>query len=137
MMTRFASAVLAAAALAVGTTPLGTAQERPIAAKAAVPMALQHYQPVTAERLLKPEDGSWLMVRRTYDGWGYSPLDQITPENIGRLQPVWVFSTGVSSGHEAAPIVNGGVMFVATPGNQVLALDAKTGRLLWRYRRPM
>src|SRR5436309_12669877 len=99
--------------------------------------AQERYRPVTAERLLKPEDENWLMVRRTYDGWGYSPLNQITPANIAKLQPEWGFSTGVSSGHEAAPIVNGGVMFVATPGNQVIALDARSGRQLWRYRRPM
>jgi alcohol dehydrogenase (cytochrome c) len=36
---------------------------------------LKEYKPVTAQRLLKPEDGDWLMLRRTYDGWGYSPLD--------------------------------------------------------------
>jgi alcohol dehydrogenase (cytochrome c) len=48
-----------------------------------------------------------------------------------------VFATGVTNGHEAPPIVNGGVMFVATPGNQVIALDARTGGLLWRYRRPI
>ena len=77
------------------------------------------------------------MVRRTYDGWGYSPLDQITSGNVSRLQPVWVFATGVTNGHEAPPIVNNGVMFVATPGNQVIAIDAKTGALLWRYRRPL
>ena len=91
---------------------------------------LQNYKPVTAERLKKPEDGDWLMVRRTYDGWGYSPLDQITPANVTRLQPVWVFATGVTNGHEAPPIVNNGVMFVATPGNQVIAIDAKTGAAL-------
>src|SRR6185503_19827276 len=55
----------------------------------------------------------------------------------GRLQPAWVFSTGVTNGHEAPPIVSDGVMFVATPGNQVIALDAKSGALLWRYRRPL
>ena len=44
-----------------------------------MPAILRNYQPVTAERLLKPEDGNWPMIRRTYDGWGYSPLDQITP----------------------------------------------------------
>ena len=43
----------------------------------------------------------------------------------------------MTNGHEAPPIVNNGVMFVATPGNQVIALDAKTGALLWRYRRPL
>ena len=82
---------------------------------------------MTPDRLKQPDDGDWLMVRRTYDGWGYSPLDQITPANVARLQPAWVFSTGVTNGHEAPPIVNNGVMFVATPGNQVIAIDAKTG----------
>jgi len=101
------------------------------------PAILQKYQPVTAERLLKPSEGDWLMIRRTYDGWGYSPLDQITTSNVARLQPVWVFSTGVPNGHEAPPLVNNGVMFVATPGNQVIAIDAKSGSVLWRYRRPI
>src|SRR5262245_47077240 len=77
---------------------------------------LQQYRPVTSERLLKPADGDWLMVRRTYDGWGYSPLAQITPANVSRLQPVWSLPTGVNNGHEAPPIVSDGVMFVATPG---------------------
>ncbi len=48
--------------------------------------------------------------------------------------PSWSFSTGAINGHEATPIVNNGVMFVATPGNQVIAIDARTGSLLWRYR---
>ena len=98
---------------------------------------LQNYKPVTTERLKKPDDGDWLMARRTYDGWGYSPLAQITAANVGRLRPVWVFSTGVNNGHEAPPIVNAGVMFVATPGNQVIAIEAGTGTVLWRYRRPL
>ena len=102
-----------------------------------MPPMLQSYKAVTAERLKKPEDGDWLMVRRTFDGWGYSPLGQLTPANVSRLRPVWVFATGERSGHQAPPMVNNGVMFVATPGNQVIALDAKTGSLLWRYRRPM
>ena len=98
---------------------------------------LENYKPVTAARLKQPEAGDWLMIRGTYNGWGYSPLDQLTPANASRLQPAWVFSTGVSSGHQAPPIVNNGVMFVSTPGNQVIALDAKTGSLLWRFRSPM
>ena len=104
-----------------------------------LPMAaiLKAYPPVTAERLLKPADGDWLMIRRTYDGWGYSPLDQITPANVTRLQPAWILSTGAINGHEAPALVNGGVLFVSTPGNQVIAVEAKTGRFLWRYRRPI
>ncbi len=50
---------------------------------APVPPILQNYKPVTAQRLTQPADGDWLMYRRTYDGWGYSPLAQITPANVG------------------------------------------------------
>jgi alcohol dehydrogenase (cytochrome c) len=120
---------------------LGAAQRpappAPPAPPLPMPAILKGYPAVTAERLLTPSDGEWLMIRRTYDGWGYSPLDQITPANVARLQPVWVFSTGAVNGHEAPPLVNGGVMFVSTPGNQVIAVEAKTGRFLWRYRRPL
>ena len=108
-------------------------QQSPPAKKAEPP----DYRPVTVDRLKNPDAGDWLMVRRTYDGWGYSPLKQITPANVSRLEPVWTFATGQENGHEAPPIVNGGVMFVATPGNQVIALDATSGQLIWRYRRPL
>jgi alcohol dehydrogenase (cytochrome c) len=100
-----------------------------------LPEVLAKYTPVTAERLKNPEDNNWLLFRRTYEGWGYSPLSQITPANVGNLQLVWSFATGQVEGHQAPPIVNNGVMFVATPGNQVLAIEAKTGALLWRYKR--
>ena len=102
-----------------------------------MPSALKSYKDVTDERLKNPDAGDWLMVRRTWDGWGYSPLDEVTAANVARLQPAWVVSTGVTNGHEAPPIVNNGVMFVATPGNQVIALDAKNGATLWRYKRPL
>jgi len=95
------------------------------------------YAPVTDQRLVNPEPENWLMYRRTYDGWGYSPLEQVTPANAAALVPVWTFSTGVAEGHQAPPIVNNGVMFVSTPQNQVLALDAKSGELLWRYKRDL
>jgi alcohol dehydrogenase (cytochrome c) len=100
-----------------------------------LPAVLQNYQPVTVDRLKNPEDGNWLMIRRTYNGWGYSPLAQITPANAARLKPVWIFSTGETRVHEAAPLINNGVMFVSTPNDQVIAIDAKSGNLLWRYRR--
>ena len=91
------------------------------------------YPPVTDERLLSPGPEDWLMYRRTYDGWGYSPLDQITAANVARLAPVWSLSTGLRPGHESPPLVNGRFMFLTTPRNNVLALDAGTGELLWRY----
>ncbi len=102
-----------------------------------MPALLKQYQPVSTDRLKNPADGEWPMIRRTYDGWGYSPLSQIEPGNVARLEPVWGLATGVTNGHESAPLVVNGVMFVSTPGNQVLAIDARTGTLLWRYRRPL
>jgi alcohol dehydrogenase (cytochrome c) len=110
--------------------------QRGAAPPATVPPALRDYQSVSAERLLKPEEQNWLMIRRTYDGWGFSPLAQINKDNVGRLQQVWRVPTDELKVHEAAPIVNGGVMFVSTPNNQVMALNAVTGEVLWRYRRP-
>jgi alcohol dehydrogenase (cytochrome c) len=107
------------------------------APRAKATQAVASYAPVTDQRLVNPEPENWLMYRRTYDGWGYSPLDQITPANAAKLVPVWTFSTGVAEGHQAPPIVNNGVMFVSTPQNQVLALDVKSGDLLWRYRRDL
>src|SRR5262245_56970927 len=118
--------------LVVAATGLVIAQAPPAQPRPAV---LQNYPAVTLEELKKPADGDWPLVRRTYDGWGYSPLELVTKANVSRLQPVWSMSTGVTSGHQAPPIVHGGVMFVATPSNQVLAIDARTGTLLWRYRR--
>lgn len=98
---------------------------------------IENYSPVTAERLSNPEPGNWMLYRRTYDGQGYSPLDQINASNVKDLVPVWTFSTGVIEGHEAPPIVNNGVMFISTPTNQVIALNAKTGEEYWRYKRQL
>jgi alcohol dehydrogenase (cytochrome c) len=134
------SAVIAAASLTF-IVFTGLAQQAPapagapVQAPAPMPDVLKNYQPVTAERLKNPEPANWLMIRRTYDGWGYSPLNQITTQNVTKLRPVWGFSTGETKVHESAPVVNNGVMFVSTPNNQVIALNARTGNILWRYRR--
>ena len=124
----------AAFALALLVSPLFA--QRGSAPEPTLPQVLREYQPVTAERLLKPDEQNWLMIRRTYDGWGFSPLAEITPANVARLRQVWRVPTDEPKVHEAAPVVNNGVMFVSTPNNQVMALNAVTGELLWRYRRP-
>src|SRR2546430_17600519 len=116
--------VVTGACVLVLTAWIGSAQQPATPQQPApvpVPLILKNYKAVTAERLLKPEDSDWLMVRRTYDGWGYAPLDQITVGNLDRWRPVWVFATGQTNGHEAPPIVNNGAMFVATPAIQVIA----------------
>ena len=137
---RFVAAI-ATGATAVATmfyTALAQAPQIPPVPtpSAPVPALLQSYQSVTAERLKNPEPGNWLMIRRTYDGWGYSPLNQIDRGNVSKLRPVWGLLTGENRVHEAAPIVNNGVMFISTPNNQVMALDAKAGSILWTYKRP-
>ena len=96
---------------------------------------LRNYSPVTRARLLNPEDRNWLQIRRTYNGWGYSPLDKINVSNASRLKLVWSAQTMEPGSHQAPPLVNNGVMFISTPNNQVAAYDAKTGTLLWRYKR--
>ena len=108
-----------------------------LAAPVVAQQPLPSYSPVTEARLLNPEPHNWLMYRRTFDGHGYSPLDKINAGNVRRLVPVWSYSTGMLEGHQSPPIVNNGVMFVSTPGNQVLALNAKTGDLIWRYKREL
>jgi alcohol dehydrogenase (cytochrome c) len=98
---------------------------------------VMNYSPVTDARLLSPEPQNWLMYRANYAGWGYSPLDQINVSNVKKLVPVWTLSTGVGEGHQSPPMVNNGVMFVSTPQNQVLALDAKSGDVLWYYKKQL
>jgi alcohol dehydrogenase (cytochrome c) len=127
---------LGAAGSIVASTIVGLSGQAAPAAVAAPSTVLTNYQPVTGERLTHPEDGNWLMIRRTYDGWGYSPLKQITSANVARLTLMWSLSTGEPRPHQSAPIVNNGVMFVTSPNNQVIALDARSGAVLWRYRRP-
>src|SRR6266536_734976 len=106
------AAIIVIAAFWIPLTP-GAAQQPPArggtgasAPAAPVPAILQSYQPVTTERLKNPEPGNWLQIRGTYNGWGYSPLDQITPKNVQHLSLAWVFSTGAVNAHEAAPLVN-------------------------------
>src|SRR4249920_2960476 len=129
------AAIILAASSALAQETVAPASPTPVPGP--MPEVLQKYTPVTTERLKKPEDGNWFHFRRTYDGWGFSPLKEITPDNVGRLQLVWSMATGQVEGHQAPPIVNNGVMFVATPGNQMLAIEAKTGNILWRYKRPL
>jgi alcohol dehydrogenase (cytochrome c) len=93
------------------------------------------YPLVTDARLRDPESENWLMWRGNYASWGYSPLAQITKDNVRELKLAWSFSTNAAEGHEAAPIVNGDWMFVSTPEHQVIAINARTGEEIWRYRK--
>ncbi|HWH48744.1 MAG TPA: PQQ-binding-like beta-propeller repeat protein [Burkholderiales bacterium] len=86
-------------------------------------------------RLLKAQTdpGNWLSHGRDYSNQRFSPLNQINKRNVRSLVPAWTFKSGVSSTFQATPIVADGVMFLSLPFNHVVALDAKTGKELWRY----
>jgi len=95
---------------------------------------IKDFEPVTERMLQNPDPADWLSWRRTLDGWGYSPLDEINRQNAHQLQLVWSWQLppGLS---EATPLVYDGVMYVPGPLNVVQALDAVTGDLIWQYSR--
>ena len=90
--------------------------------------------PVTDVTLQDPPPEDWLMWRRTLNGWGYSPLDQIDRDNVGTLRMVW--SRGLGPGlQQGTPLVHDGVLYMPNPQDVIQALDAVTGDLRWEYRR--
>ena len=90
--------------------------------------------PVTDAMLRNPDPADWLMWRRTLNGWGYSPLDQIDGRNVARLQLIWSRPLGPGL-QEGTPLVHDGVMFMPNPADVIQAIDAATGDLRWEYRR--
>ncbi len=92
------------------------------------------FVPVTDAMLQDPAPGDWLTWRRTPDGWGYSPLDQIDRDNVGELRMVWTRALGAGS-QQGTPLAYGGVLYMPNPRDVIQAIDAVTGDLLWEYRR--
>ena len=91
-------------------------------------------RPVTDAELQEPSPDEWLMWRRTLDGWGYSPLDQVNRDNVADLQMVW--SRGLRPGRQqGTPLVRDGVLFMPNPRDIIQAIDAVTGDLIWEHRR--
>ena len=92
--------------------------------------------PVTDALLADPPPGDWLSWRRTRNSHGYSPLDQVTRDNVDQLQLAWVLAIREGR-HQTTPLVHEGVMFLANPGSVVQAIDATTGDVIWQYRSPL
>ena len=111
---------VALAAIACGLTPAGASAQVPF------------------ERLLEAagEPGDWLTYSGDYFSRRYSALDQVTPGNVGDLALQWVHQAPVIGPWQATPIVVDGVMYVTQRPNDVVALDARTGRAYWIYRHP-
>lgn len=98
---------------------------------------ISDYDPVTNDMVLNPDEGDWLMWRRTLDLQGHSTLDQINRENVDQLELAWAFPMAAPGRQEVAPLVHDGIMFLATNLNIVQAVDAVTGELIWEYRHPL
>ena len=77
------------------------------------------------------------MYRRNYESTGYAPFDQINTGNVDKLKVAFDYESGLFQGHEAAPVVNGNYMFVTTPMDHVIAMDATSGKVLWKYEYPI
>jgi len=120
-ITRLASSIAAAAVAMACAMP-------------AAPQTGSAFVPVTDAMLQNPDPADWLMWRRTLDGWGYSPLDEIDASNVSELELVWQqpMGTGIQ---EATPLVYDGVMYVPNNGDYIQAFDAATGDSIWEYRR--
>jgi quinohemoprotein ethanol dehydrogenase len=89
---------------------------------------------MTNDRLVKAEEepGNWMLHGRTYGEDRYSPLKQINDQTVPNLGLAWAWETGTNRGLEATPIVVDGVMYATGAWSEVYALDARTGKLLWR-----
>ncbi len=127
--------VVAAGALALaavlGQDPNGVRGELPTA---------RAPQPAQSSQSNIP-DGDWHAYGRTGFGQRYSPLDQITPENAGRLEPVWTYHTGdlrgegdpVETTYEVTPLKIDNTLYLCTPHHWVIALDADSGEEIWKF----
>ena len=107
----------------------------PLAAQQA-PAPDRPFVPVTDEMLYKPPASEWLSWRRTLDGQGYSPLNQINRNNVGQLKVTWARPMGTGN-QESTPLAYNGVLYVPNSGDYIMAIDAKSGDLLWEARRKL
>jgi alcohol dehydrogenase (cytochrome c) len=93
---------------------------------------------VSDSRLLNAgsEPQNWLTYSGTYASQRYSALNQITPANAKNLEIKWVFQADSVQKLEATPLVVNGIMYITQPPNDIIALDAKTGRVFWIFHYP-
>ena len=95
---------------------------------------VKNYVPVTPAMLRNPPASDWLIFGRNYQRQSYSPLSQITRDNVKNLQLKWSWAINDSGANQTTPIVHNGVIYLASPSNIVQALDGKTGDLIWETR---
>ena len=86
---------------------------------------------------LDKEPGAWVTTGRDAGKTHYSPLDAINRESVARLGLAWEFRPGTNRGMQATPVVVDGVMYTSGVAGRVYALDAVSGRLLWKFEPPL
>lgn len=147
-----ATALAASATTAIGTVATGQpaaagAQQRPAVtgdgdgapARAAAQASRGHsvqgevknYVPVTDAMLKNPPAGDWLMARRNYQAWSYSPLDEISSKNVKELKLAWSWSMNDTGSNQPMPLVHNGIIYLGNTANMMQALDGATGDLIW------
>ena len=127
------SAAVAAPAAASTVTSAAAASAAPEAGGVTLAGTVDDYRPVTDDMLRDPDDGDWLMIRRNYEAWSHSPLADVDRSNVGELELAWVWAMNEGGWNAPSPIVHDGVMFLASIGPVVQALDAATGDLVWEH----
>jgi len=83
---------------------------------------------------LSAKNEDWPSFGRDFTSQRFSPNTQINIANVNKLAEAWKVNTGISGSFQTTPIVQNGVMYLSLPFNHVVALDAKTGKELWRYK---
>jgi alcohol dehydrogenase (cytochrome c) len=86
--------------------------------------------------VVQPPGANWISYNGDYSGRRFSGLTEINENNVGNLRAQWAFHLQDSNGLEVTPIVVNGIMFI-TSKNDAIALDGRTGRMIWRYSRPV
>src|SRR5436190_756414 len=96
------------------------------------------YAQVSNDRILRAaqEPQNWLTHHGNYNSQRYSTLSQITAENVKNLEVQWIFQARSLEKFEATPLVVDGIMYTVQAPNDIVALDAATGRLFWTYSPP-
>ena len=92
--------------------------------------------PVSAEMLLEPQSSRsdvWLQYGGDYSNNRQSPITSLSPNNIDDLQFAWGFPSGTTGQFAVSPVVYDGIMYVTTSYNRLIALDATSGEMFWRY----
>jgi len=95
---------------------------------------VQNFVPVTDAILRNPPPSDWLMLRHDYSATSYSPLTQISADNVKTLKLAWMWPMREGGTNQPAPIVYNGTLYLANTGGVVQALDARIGRLIWEHR---